>query len=221
METLQSLELASGPTPDAAIIWLHGLGTDGYDFAPVVEMMQPLPHIRFILPHAPKMPVTINGGYIMPAWYDILRADIASRHDEAGIRASQTQIEILIERERQRGIAANRILLAGFSQGGAIALHTGLRHREKLAGIVALSTYLPLHETLEKEVGRENRSIPVFMAHGRFDDIIPLRTAIDSKIVLEQTSQTVEWHEYPMPHSVCEDEIADIRNFILRVLPPL
>ena len=220
METLQYLELASGSAPDAAIIWLHGLGADGYDFAPVVEAMQPLTHIRFILPHAPSMPVTMNGGYIMPAWYDIVGTDIASRQDEPGIRTSQAQIENLITREQQRGIAASRILLAGFSQGGAIALHTGLRNQESLAGIVALSTYLPLHDLLEKEASSMSRSVPIFMAHGRFDDIISLRTAIASKNVLEKFGYSVEWHEYPMPHSVCNDEIADIREFILRTLPP-
>jgi phospholipase/carboxylesterase len=219
METLQYLELASG-SPEAAIIWLHGLGADGYDFAPVVEAMQPLAHIRFILPHAPRMPVTINGGYVMPAWYDIVGTDIASRQDTQGICNSQAHIENLIAQEKQRGIPANRILLAGFSQGGAIALHTGLRHQERLAGIVALSTYLPLHDQLEKEAHLTNRATPIFMAHGRFDDIIPLRTAIDSKNVLEKSGYSVEWHEYPMPHSVCNDEIADIREFILHTLPP-
>lgn len=221
METLQYLELSPGQSPNAAVIWLHGLGADGYDFAPMVEAMQPLPNIRFILPHAPTMPVTINGGYIMPAWYDILGGDIASRQDEQGIRASQAHIENLIAREKQRGIDTSRILLAGFSQGGAIALHTGLRHKEKLAGILALSTYLPLHDKLETESSQANRTTPIFMAHGRFDDIIPLRTAIDSKNGLERAGYIVEWHEYPMPHSVCNDEIADIRDFILRTLPPL
>ena len=221
METLQYLELSPDPAPDAAVIWLHGLGADGYDFAPVVEAMQPLPHIRFILPHAPTMSVTINGGYIMPAWYDILGADIATRQDVQGIRASQNHIENLIAREKQRGIAANRILLAGFSQGGAIALHTGLRHKEQLAGILALSTYLPLYDELEKERSPANNATPIFMAHGRFDDIIPLRTAIDSKNGLERAGYRVEWHEYAMPHAVCNEEIADIRNFILRTLPSL
>jgi phospholipase/carboxylesterase len=220
METLQYLELASGSAPDATIIWLHGLGADGYDFAPVVEAMQPLTHIRFILPHAPRMPVTMNGGYIMPAWYDIMGTDIASRQDEPGIRASHANIENLIASEKQRGIAANRILLAGFSQGGAIALHTGLRHKERMAGIMALSTYLPMHNKLDEEAEDANRSIPIFVAHGRFDDVIPLRAAIASKNVLEKAGHAVEWHEYPMPHSVCNDEIADIRDFILRTLPP-
>ena len=164
--------------------------------------------------------MTINGGYIMPAWYDIVGTDIASRQDEPGISASQANIENLIAQEKQRGIAAERILLVGFSQGGAIALHTGLRHQEKLAGIVALSTYLPLHDRLEKEVHNASRSIPIFMAHGRFDDVIPLRTAIDSKNVLEKAGYTVEWHEYAMPHAVCNEEIADIRDFLLRTLPP-
>jgi len=221
MEPLQYLELSPGLAPDAAVIWLHGLGADGYDFAPVVEAMQPLAHIRFILPHAPRMPVTINGGYIMPAWYDIVGTDIASRQDEEGISASQAHIENLIAREKQRGIAAERILLVGFSQGGAIALHTGLRHKEKLAGIAALSTYLPLHDQLEQQAEHASRSVPIFMAHGRFDDVISLRTAIDSKNVLEKAGYAVEWHEYAMPHAVCNEEIADIREFLLRTLPPI
>jgi phospholipase/carboxylesterase len=205
--------------PDASIIWLHGLGADGYDFAPVVEALQPVPHIRFILPHAPAMPVTINGGYVMPAWYDIYGSDIADRQDETGMRTSQSQIEVLIAREKQRGMAVSRILLAGFSQGGAIALHTGLRHAENLAGIMALSTYLPLHEKFQNERSEQNQRTPVFMAHGQFDDIIPIKTAAATKTLLEKSGYDVEWHDYPMPHSLCNEEIADIRDFILRVLP--
>ena len=219
MTSLESLEICSGQSPNASIIWLHGLGADGYDFAPVVEALQPMPHIRFILPHAPVVPVTINGGYIMPAWYDIYGNDIADRQDEAGIRASQSQIEALIAEEKRRGVGANRILLAGFSQGGAIALHTGLRHAERLAGIMALSTYLPLHEKFPNERSEQNQRTSVFMAHGSFDDIIPLNTASASKSLLEKLGYDVEWHDYPMPHSLCNEEIADIRDFILRVLP--
>jgi phospholipase/carboxylesterase len=219
MASLESLKICSGQSPNASIIWLHGLGADGYDFAPVIEALQPMPHIRFILPHAPAVPVTINGGYIMPAWYDIYGNDIADRQDEAGIRASQSQIEALIAEEKRRGVAASRILLAGFSQGGAIALHTGLRHAERLAGIMALSTYLPLHEKFPSERSEQNQHMSVFMAHGSFDDIIPLNTAAASKTLLEKLGYAVEWHDYPMPHSLCNEEITDIRDFILRVLP--
>lgn len=219
MSSLEPLEICSGQSPNASIIWLHGLGADGYDFAPVVEALQPMPHIRFILPHAPAVPVTINGGYAMPAWYDIYGSDIADRQDEAGMRASQSQIEALIAQEKHRGIAANRILLAGFSQGGAIALHTGLRHAENLAGLMALSTYLPLHEKFQNERSVQNQHTPIFMGHGKFDDIIPMETAIGSKTLLEKLGHDVEWHDYPMPHSLCNEEIADIRDFILRVLP--
>lgn len=219
METLQALEISTSPAPDAAVIWLHGLGADGYDFAPVVEALQPLPHIRFILPHAPELAVTLNQGYVMPAWYDIFSSDIASRQDESGIRASQSQIESLINREKLRGIASSRVLLAGFSQGGAIALHTGLRHSEPLAGILALSTYLPLHDMLPEEQHQENIRTPIFMAHGRFDEIIPLSVAEHSRNFLQTCGYSVEWHEYPMPHSVCNEEIADIRDFLLQALP--
>jgi len=219
MNLLKSLEICSGQSPNASIIWLHGLGADGYDFAPVVEALQPMPHIRFILPHAPAVPVTINSGYVMPAWYDIYGSDIADRQDEAGMRASQSQIEALIAEEKRRGITPGRILLAGFSQGGAIALHTGLRHEEKLAGILALSTYLPMHEKFPGERSEQNQHTPVFMAHGNFDDIIPIKTAVASKILLETLGYDVEWHDYPMPHSLCNEEIADLRDFILRILP--
>ena len=219
MNLLKSLEICSGQSPDASIIWLHGLGADGYDFAPVVEALQPMPHIRFILPHAPAVPVTINSGYVMPAWYDIYGSDIADRQDEGGMRASQSQIEALITEEKRRGITPGRILLAGFSQGGAIALHTGLRHAEKLAGIMALSTYLPLHEKFPNERSEQNQHTPVFMAHGNFDDIIPIKTAVASKTLLEKLGYAVEWHDYPMPHSLCNEEIANIRDFILRILP--
>lgn len=218
---MKSLEICSGPIPDASIIWLHGLGADGHDFAPVVEALQPLPHVRFILPHAPAQAVTINGGYVMPAWYDIFGADLTARQDEAGIRASQALVEALIAQEKMRGIAPARIALAGFSQGGAIALHTALRHAEKLAGVIALSTYLPLYEKLPAERSATNLTTPIFMAHGRFDDIIPLKTAETSRDFMERSGYRVEWHEYPMPHSVCNEEIADIRDFIDGILQPL
>lgn len=221
MSTVKSLEICTGSNPDASIIWLHGLGADGHDFAPVVEALQPMPNVRFILPHAPAQAVTINGGYVMPAWYDIFGTDLADQQDEAGIRASQTLIEALISQEKMRGVAPARIALAGFSQGGAIALHTALRHADKLAGVIALSTYLPLHEKLPAECSVNNLHIPIFMAHGRFDDIIPMKTAEASKDFLKRSGYRIEWHEYLMPHSVCNEEIADIRDFIGGILRPL
>lgn len=220
MTALPPLEISTSDSPDASVIWLHGLGADGYDFAPVVEALQPLPHIRFILPHAPAMPVTFNGGYVMPAWYDIYDRDIVDRQDEAGIRATQARIDALITYEQQRSVDPARIVLAGFSQGGAIALHTGLRHPHRLAGIMALSTYLPLQPQLAQERSPENATLPIFMAHGQFDDIIAIARAQASRELLEGMGYPLEWHEYTMPHSVCNEEVADIRDFLLRVLPP-
>lgn len=220
MTALPPLEISTSDSPDASVIWLHGLGADGYDFAPVVEALQPLPHIRFILPHAPAMPVTFNGGYVMPAWYDIYDRDIVDRQDEAGIRATQARIDALIAYEQQRSVDPARIVLAGFSQGGAIALHTGLRHPHRLAGIMALSTYLPLHSQLAQERSLENATLPIFMAHGQFDDIIAIDRAQASRELLEEMGYPLEWHAYAMPHSVCNEEVADIRDFLLRVLPP-
>lgn len=220
METtpLASLEISTGDTPDASIIWLHGLGADGNDFAPIVNELQlPIP-TRFILPHAPVMPVTINGGYPMPAWYDIRASDITSLPDESGIRTSQARIEQLIARERERGIATSRILLAGFSQGGAIALHTGLRHTESLGGLIALSTYLPLQDRLASERSAANLATPIFMGHGIRDNMILPAAALASKNWLTTHGHPVAWHEYDMPHSVCGEEINNIRDFILHTL---
>jgi len=203
----------------ASVIWLHGLGADGHDFESVVsELNLPasLP-IRFILPHAPSMPVTLNNGYVMPAWYDINHPDLALGEDEAGIRASQQEIVKLIQQEISRGIPAERILLAGFSQGGAIVLQTGLRYEKKLGGIIALSTYLPLKSSFAQEV-TTNRNIPIFMAHGSFDNVIPLHAGATSKKMLEDAGCAVEWHEYEMAHSVCADEIRDISLWLERVL---
>lgn len=217
---LESLEIETGPAPDAAIIWLHGLGADGHDFEPVVpELGLEGLAIRFVFPHAPVRPVTINGGMAMRAWYDI-RDNAIRREDEAGVRESQSQVEALIARELSRGIGSRRIVLAGFSQGGAIALHTALRHRAPLAGILALSTYLPLADTLEREAVDENRAIPVFMAHGRADPVIPLARAAESRARLESLGWGVQWHEYPMPHSVCAAELADIGAWLRERLPP-
>jgi phospholipase/carboxylesterase len=214
-----ALEIESAPSPDAAVLWLHGLGADGHDFEPVVPQLRlpPQLRVRFVFPHAPLRPVTINMGMRMRAWYDILQLG-GGREDEAGIRDSQALLEALIARERRRGVAAQRIVLAGFSQGGAIALHTGLRHAERLAGILALSTYLPLAGGVAAERSAANLDVPVFMAHGRFDDIIPLERARQSRAALESLGCNVAWREYPMPHAVCGEEIADIAAWLGAVL---
>ena len=210
---LQAIELNTGLDPVGTVIWMHGLGADGNDFVPVVkELALPdeLP-LRFIFPHAPMRAVTINAGNIMRAWYDIIEiSSIERKVDEAGIRESQRAIESLIEREIARGIAANRIVLAGFSQGGAIALQTGLRYPQALAGILALSTYLPLAATLEAEASGANRNIPIFMAHGEQDTVIPISIAENSFKELGRLGYKTDWHEYPMAHSVSMEEIENI-----------
>jgi phospholipase/carboxylesterase len=216
---LDALEVATGTKPAAAVIWLHGLGADGNDFAPIVpELDLPATPIRFVFPHAPSMPVTINGGYVMPAWYDILGTDINRREDEAGVRASQKAVEQLIAREHERGIAADRIVLAGFSQGGAIAFQTALRRSQPLAGVMALSTYVPLAATLAAERNAASNAVPIFMAHGTYDPIIPLASAERSRDLLQGLGYAVAWHEYPMEHSVCPEEIAAIGAFLRKVL---
>ena len=217
MLELETLEINNRADVTASIIWLHGLGADGYDFAPVAEMLE-LTEVRFILPHAPQRPVTINGGFVMPAWYDLYGLEIGSRQDEEGIRQAQGMIEALITQERQRGIAFNRILLAGFSQGGAIALHTALRYPERLAGVLALSTYLPLKTTLAQEASAANHNLPIFMAHGTFDTVISLDVSRGSADLMIKHGYPLSWHEYPMAHAVCEAEIADIRVFLCRLL---
>jgi phospholipase/carboxylesterase len=215
----QALEIETAPAPDAAVLWLHGLGADGHDFEPVVPQLRlpPQLRVRFVFPHAPVRPVTLNMGMRMRAWYDILQLG-GGREDEAGIRESQALLEALIARERRRGVAAQRIVLAGFSQGGAVALHTGLRHAERLAGILALSTYLPLAGSLVPEHSAANLGVPLFMAHGRFDDIIPIERARQSRVALEGLGCKVEWREYAMPHAVCGEEIADIAAWLRAVL---
>lgn len=202
--------------PEFSIIWLHGLGADGNDFAPIAqELALPLP-VRFVFPHARTMPVTINNGYVMRAWYDIYAQDIAERQDEAGIRQSQAEIESLMTNEISRGIKPEHLLLAGFSQGGAIALQTALRYPKKLAGVMGLSTYLPLADRLVKERSTANLHLPIFMGHGTSDTVISINTASNSRTSLQQAGYPVEWHEYAMPHSVCAAELADIRAYILR-----
>ena len=214
---MDALELESGRNPQAAVIWLHGLGADGHDFEPIVPELRLAGAVRFVFPHAPVRPVTLNAGMRMRAWYDIFQLG-GGPEDEAGVRASQRLLEDLIARETARGIPPARIVLAGFSQGGAIVLHTGLRHRERLAGILALSTYLPLAKSLPEEAAAANRDLPVFMAHGLYDDIIPIDRAQASRKRLEAAGYAVEWHEYPMPHSVCPPEIGDIAAFLTRVI---
>lgn len=202
---------------NASVIWLHGLGADGHDFEAIVQKMN-LPHVRFILPHAPEMAVTRNSGYIMPAWYDLYGVTGSSQEDEAGIKTSQTYINALIQKEIDRGIPANRIVLAGFSQGGAIALYTALRYPFKLAGILALSTYLPIKTKLVTEANPANATTPIFMAHGIYDDVISLDLCKISLAVLQSNHLAVDWHEYNMAHSVCAEEIVDIRNFLQQIL---
>ena len=218
-ELLQAIELTTGHNPVGTVIWMHGLGADGNDFVPVVKELglpDSLP-LRFIFPHAPMRPVTINAGYVMRAWYDIIEISSVERKvDEAGIRESQGAINAFIEREVTRGVAANHIVLAGFSQGGAIALQTALRHQQGLAGILALSTYLPLAASLEAEAGSANRAIPIFMAHGEQDTVIPISIAENSYKELGRHGYHVEWHEYPMPHSVSIEEITAIGVWLKR-----
>jgi len=213
-ELIETVEI--GPVEAShAVIWLHGLGADGHDFEPVVPELQlaDIP-VRFIFPHAPIQPVTINGGMHMRAWYDIRSPQLQQDEDESGIRRSQALLENLIAREGERGIPGQRIILAGFSQGGAIALQTGLRHAEPLGGILALSTYLPLVGSLEKERNEANYTIPIMMAHGRFDPIVPLSLAEDSRYFLQQAGYQVEWSVYPMQHQVCMEEIQDISAWL-------
>ncbi len=220
-QLLPCIEHETGNHPDATVIWLHGLGADGNDFVPIVEAMRlpPALSIRFVFPHAPVRPVTINAGMPMRAWYDIYAANLAERADMAGVRASQAQVEALIARERARGVAAKRIVVAGFSQGGAIALYTGLRHAERLAGIVALSTYLVRPDDLAAEASPANRDVPIFMAHGSGDPVVRLEWGDASQRALAAAGYAVEWHTYGMPHAVVWEEIEAISAFLAQVLP--
>jgi phospholipase/carboxylesterase len=216
---LECIEIETGAAPTSSVIWMHGLGADGNDFVPIVdELALPAAPIRFVFPHAPARPVTINGGYVMRAWYDIVSADLVRREDETGLRESSRQIEQLIEREKQRGSPANRIVLAGFSQGGAIALFTGLRYGERLGGIMALSTYAPLKDKLIGERSAANLDVPILMAHGTEDPVVSIERASSSKAALTDVGYKIEWRQYRMPHSVCADEIRDIGSWIQRLL---
>ncbi len=218
-DLLEAIEIETAPAPSGAVIWMHGLGADGHDFVPIIPELD-LPKtlaIRFVFPHAPMRPVTINAGMVMRAWYDVLELG-GRREDEAGVRASHVLVEALIAREKSRGIAAARIVLAGFSQGGVMALQTGLRHPERLAGIMALSCYVPLARTLAAEASQTNRDAPIFMAHGLYDDLIPIAAARRSRDLLLQLGYRVQWHEYPMSHSVSAEEIADISDWLRGVI---
>ena len=211
------VEICQTDAPIASVIWLHGLGADGHDFVPVVEMLN-LPNIRFILPHAPYQKVTMNNGYEMRAWYDLFGLGSSHPQDAAGIAKTQAYIESLITHENQRGIAYERIVLAGFSQGGAIALNTAARQQQALAGVLALSTYLPLHEKLASDKTAASLNTPIFMAHGTYDEVITLQRCKQSLSVLQQNGYQIDWREYPMAHSVHPQEINDIRTFLQRVL---
>jgi phospholipase/carboxylesterase len=218
-DLLDSLEIQSAPSPTAAVIWLHGLGADGHDFVDIVPLLglEAIP-TRFVFPHAPMRPVTINRGAVMRAWYDVRGDAGVRREDEAGVRESQARVEALIAREKTRGIAAGRIVLAGFSQGAAMALQTGLRHPERLAGIMALSGFLPLADRAAAEAVPASRDVPIFMAHGIHDPLIPLARARQARDLLASLRYRVEWHEYPIPHSVSDDEIRDIGAWLQRTL---
>jgi len=217
---LETIEVETAPKPDAAVIWLHGLGADGHDFEPVVpEIVRRGQRAwRFVFPNAPVRPVTINGGMSMRAWYDIVGFERTAAEDEAGFRGSETQVRQLIGREAARGIAVDRVVLAGFSQGGAVSLYTALRYPERLAGVMALSCYLAFANRLPAERAPANDGAPIFMAHGLADAVLPFGMGMQSRDFLETLKYAVEWHQYPMAHSVCQEEIADIRAFLFRVL---
>lgn len=216
---LHFTEVESGQNPEFAIIWMHGLGDEGRSFVSLVQELDlsRTGAIRFIFPDAPMMPVTINNGYVMRAWYDILGTDIARREDEAGLRVSQIEIEKLILREIQRGIPASRIFLAGFSQGCAMTLQTGLRYPEKLAGLICLSGYMPLADKITAERDASNQSTPVFLAHGVHDPVVPLQRAEQARDLLNSLGYTVEWHQYFMQHSMNMQEVQDISAWLNRV----
>ena len=218
---LETIDIETQPQPRASVIVMHGLGADGNDFVPIAQELDlaSVGGVRFVFPHAPVMPVTINGGHRMRAWYDILgTGDIRTREDEKGLRNSQALVEELIAREKERGMPAGRIVLAGFSQGCAMALLTGLRHAERIAGVLGMSGYLPLAPALEKERSEANRATPVFLAHGTADPVIPFAIAEASRDALKALGYPVEWHAYPMAHSVCMEEIQDMNAWLAKLL---
>ncbi len=220
-ESADAVVLAPAAPATASVIWLHGLGADGRDFVPIVPELRlpPSPGVRFVFPHAPVRPVTINNGMRMRAWYDIKVLSAGGPEDEAGIRESAALLAKYIQREREAGIAADRIIVAGFSQGGAIALHAALRHPERFAGVMALSTYLPLRATLAAEAASVNRDLPILMCHGRFDPVLPMQLGTTSRELLRAEGYTVEWKEYPMQHQICLEEVQDIAAWLQARLP--
>ena len=220
MTLLKTIDIETAPYPGSAIIVLHGLGADGNDFVPICNEIDlaAIGPVRYVFPSAPEMPVTINGGYVMRAWYDILGTQIDRHEDEAGLRASAERVSALIDREIARGIPAHRIVLMGFSQGCAMTLLTGLRYPERLAGLVALSGYLPLATATAAEKSDANTLTPIFMGHGRSDGVVPIARAQVAQSTLKQLGYDIEWHDYPMAHSVCADEVADLNRWLLRVL---
>lgn len=220
-DALQTVEVEPDGPADATVVLMHGLGADGHDFETLVfELRLPqASRIRWVFPHAPVRPVTLNGGMPMRAWFDIIGLDRRSEEDDVGIRESGEGIAALVRRERERGIRPERIVLAGFSQGGAMALFTALRESERIAGVLALSTYLPLARTLESEAHEANRGVPILMAHGSFDPVVPLALGEASRDALGSLGYDVDWRTYPMPHSLCAEEVEDIREWLMRVLP--
>jgi phospholipase/carboxylesterase len=223
LDTPETVEVGGGAQADGTVIWLHGLGADGHDFEPIVPELNLAEHadIRFVFPHAPVRPVTINGGVPMRAWYDVISLDRSGPQDEAGIRDSAASLLQLIEREKERGVDASRIVLAGFSQGGAIAMHTAMRVPRRLAGLMALSTWMPLESTIGEEVvdnaQSQPRELPVLMAHGTFDPMLPLAAGQHAREIMQDAGFKVQWHEYPMAHAVCAEEISEIRKWLVNI----
>jgi phospholipase/carboxylesterase len=216
-ELLPAIEMQTAEAPRFSVIWMHGLGADGSDFAPIVPELGLAagPGVRFVFPHAPAIPVTCNGGYVMPAWYDIIALDSSNRSvDEAGILHSRQAIRGLIARENQRGVPSSRIFVAGFSQGGAVAYTTALTHPETLAGVIALSTYIPSLQLIEKEATAANKSLPIFAAHGTYDEVVSPELGVRAREFLKGRGYPLEWHEWPMAHSVCPEEISAIGRWL-------
>jgi phospholipase/carboxylesterase len=222
LQALESVVVETGPKPSFTILWLHGLGADGHDFEPLVpELLERgMPALRFIFPHAPVRPVTLNNGYRMRAWYDIVGIDRRSAEDFAGMQATTASVKRLIAQEIEAGIPTERMVIAGFSQGGAMALHIATRSEQRFAGVIALSCYLPLAQDLASSRQPANDATPIFMAHGVHDPVVPLVLGSESRQLLQAAGYSVEWHEYPMPHSVCEPEVADMRAFLARITKP-